>query len=251
LALPLANVVFRECLPAVCAPQKSATLKGRSVAVLRSCVVLSVLVFLASNRALAQTPSVDLRTFVTSTYAHGLPYVDAHAYGTDAVPSLVAMLTDRSLEPHWAKIVVTLGFIEDASAVQPLMDFVKQQTGPISSDAFRAILSVLPAVGQIAYRGDPTALQIVMAFVDPGAYRSYGIDFVYSRYHGDAIGEILGRADIMALGVSGRPEALAVLKQMAGDPALRQAWKSEVTNAIDVNVKMSTFGPERVFAKEQ
>lgn len=224
------------------------------MAVLRSSLVgclLGLLVLLANVRTLAQTPSVDLRTFVTSTYAHGLPYVDAHAYGADAVPPLVAMLNDRSLEPHWAKIVVTLGFIEDPSAVQPLMDFMKRQTGPISSDAFRAILSVLPAVGQIAFRGDPTALQIVMAFVDPGAYRSYGIDFVYSRYHDDAIGEVLQRADIMALGVTGRPETLDVLKQMAGDPALRQAWKSEVTNAIDVNVKMSTLGPEKVFAKEQ
>jgi len=224
------------------------------VAVLRSSFIgclLGLLVVLASVRLLAQTPPVDLSTFVTSTYTHGLPYVDAHAYGADAVPALVAMLNDRSLEPHWAKIVVTLGFIEDPSAVQPLMDFTKRQTGPISSDAFRAILSVLPAIGQIAYRGDPTGFQIVTAFTDPGAYKSYGIDFVYSRYHDEAIGEVLQRADIMALGVSGRPEALDLLKQMAADPALRQAWKGEVANAIDINVKMSTLGPEKVFAKEQ
>lgn len=229
-------------------------MKGRTVAVLRSSLVgslLVVLVFAANVPTVAQGSSVDLRTFVTSTYAHGLPYVDAHAYGSDAVPSLVAMLADRSIESHWAKIVVTLGFIEDPSAVQPLMDFMKAQKGEISSDVFRAILSVLPAIGQIAYRGDPTALQIVTAFVDPGAYRSYGIDFVYSRYHDDAIGEVLQRADIMALGVSGRPEALDLLKQMQGDPNLRQAWKSEVDRAIDVNVQMSTLGPEKVFAKEQ
>src|SRR5262252_7393773 len=244
--------LFHECPPAACPPQKCATLKGRTVAVLRVSLVgslLSVLILVANVRTRAQEP-VDLRTFVTSTYSHGLPYVDAHAYGRDAVPSLVAMLNDQSLEPHWAKIVVTLGFIEDPSAVQPLMDFMKRQTGAISSDAFRAILSVLPAVGQIAYRGDPTALEIITAFVDPSAYRSYGIDFVYSRYHDEAIGEVLGRADIMALGVSGRPEALALLKQMLADPALRPAWKPEVTNAIDVNQKMSTLGPEQVFAKE-
>ena len=54
----------------------------------------------------------------------------------------------------------------------------------------------------------------------------------------------------MALGVSGRPEALALLRQMGNDPALRQAWKSEVTDAIDLNVKMNTLGPEKVFTKE-
>jgi hypothetical protein len=229
------------------------SLKGRTVAALRSSLVgalFAFLLFLPSDRALAQTPSADLKTFVTSFYAHGLPYTDAHAFGPEAVGELVAMLKDPSLEAHWAKIVATLGFIEDASAVQPLMDFMKRQTGPITSDAFRAILGVLPAIGQIAYRGDPTALEIITNFVDPGAYRSYGIDFIYSRYHDDAIGEVLGRADIMALGVSGRPEALALLRRMGNDPALRQAWQSEVTNAIDLNVKMNTLGPEKVFTKE-
>jgi hypothetical protein len=37
---------------------------------------------------------------------------------------------------------------------------------------------------------------------------------------------------------------------MGNDPALRQAWQSEVTNAIDLNVKMNTLGPEKVFTKE-
>ena len=55
----------------------------------------------------------------------------------------------------------------------------------------------------------------------------------------------------MALGVSGRPETLDLLKQMQADPTLRQAWKSEVDRAIDINVQMSTLGPEKVFAKEQ
>jgi len=213
-------------------------------------VLFGLLVLLPSDRVFAQTPSVDLRTFVTSFYAHGLPYADAHAYGPGAVSELAEMLDDPSLQIHWAKIVAALGFIEDASAVQPLMDFMKRQTGPISSDAFRAILGVLPAIGQIAYRGDPTALEIITNFVDPAAYQSYGINFSYSRYHDEAIGEVLGRANIMALGVSGRPEALALLKQMGNDPALRQAWKSEVTGAIDLNVKMSTLGPEKVFTKE-
>ena len=51
----------------------------------------------------------------------------------------------------------------------------------------------------------------------------------------------------MALGVSGRPEALALLKKMLDDPAFRKDWRDNVTEAIDVNGKMSTLGPEKVF----
>jgi hypothetical protein len=207
-------------------------------------------VIISTNPAAAQAPSVDLRTFVTSLHSHGLPYAEAHAYGPQAVPELVAMLWDPSLEPHWTKIVATLGCIEDASAVQPLMDFMRRQQGAISADTFRAVLSVLTAIGQIAYRGDPAALKIITDFVDPGAYKSYGIGFVYGRYHDAALAEVLGRMDIAALGVSGRPEALALLKGMLNDPALRKDWRDNVAEAIDVNVKMRSLGPEKVFGKE-
>ena len=53
----------------------------------------------------------------------------------------------------------------------------------------------------------------------------------------------------MALGVSGRPEALALLKGMLNGAALRSDWRDNVTEAIDLNVKMSTLGPEKVFAR--
>jgi hypothetical protein len=193
---------------------------------------------------------VDLRTFVTTMHIHGLPYAEAHAYGPQAVPALVAMLKDPSLEPYWTNIVATLGCIEDASAVEPLMDFMKRQRGTISADAFRAVLSVLPAIGQIAYRGDAAALKVITDFADPGAYKSYRVRFAYGRYREDTLAEILGRMDIMALGVSGRPEALTLLKRMQSDPNLRKEWRDNVAEAIDVNVKMSSLGPEKVFEKK-
>jgi HEAT repeat protein len=208
------------------------------------------LVSIPADPAAAQAPSVDLKTFVTSFYPHGLPYAQAHAYGPQAVPDLAAMLADPSLEPYWVNIVATLGCIEDASAVQPLLDFMKRQQGPIAGSTFRAVLSVLPALGQIAYGGDSAALKIITDFLDPSAYKSYGINFVYSRYHDDALGEILGRMAINALGVSGRPEALALLKQMLNDPTLRLDWLDKVNEAIDLNKKMSSLGPENVFGKE-
>jgi len=208
------------------------------------------LVHVPADAAAAQAPSVDLTTFVTSLYAHGLPCTEAHAYGPQAVPDLVAMLADPSLEPHWVNVVATLGCIGDASAVDPLMAFMKRQQGPVSVDAFRAVLGVLPAIGQIAYGGDAAALRIITEFVDAGACKSYGIALAYGRYHDDALAELLGRMAINALGVSGRPEALALLKKMSDDPALRADWRDNVTEAIDLNQRMNSLGPEKVFAKE-
>jgi len=202
------------------------------------------------ERGKGRAGPVDLRTFVTTAYVHGLPYAEAHAYGPQAVPELVAMLKDPSLEPHWTNIVATLGCIEDASAVQPLMDFMKRQRGAISADAFRAVLSVLTAIGQIAHGGDPAALKIITDFADPRAYKTYGVRFVYGRYRDAALADVLVPTDIMALGVSGRAEALTLLKRMLNDPALRKEWRDNVTEAIDLNVKMSSLGPEKVFGKK-
>lgn len=204
------------------------------------------LVFIPINLSVAQEPPVDLRTFVTASYFHGLPYAEAHAYGPQAVPQLVAMLKDSSLEPNWTNIVATLGCIEDASAVQPLMDFMKRQQGEVSVDVFRAALSVLPALGQIAYGGDAKALKIIMDFAVPDAYKSYGIGFTYGRYHDAALADVLMSMDIMALGVSGRAEALTLLNKMLNDQSLRK-WRENLTQAIGDNVKMRDLGPKEVF----
>lgn len=202
-------------------------------------------------RAAAEAPSVDLKTFVTSWYSHGLPCTDAHAYGPQAIPELVTMLDDPSLEPHWVKIVGTLGCIRDASAVQPLMKFVKRQRGEISVDAFRAVLGVLPAIGQIASSGDRLALKTVTDFVDPDACKTYGIGFAYGRYHDDALAEVLGRMAINGLGVSGQPEALAELNRMMSAPTLRKDWRDNVEEAISLNERVNTLGPAKAFGEER
>jgi len=52
--------------------------------------------------------------------------------------------------------------------------------------------------------------------------------------------------NFLALGVSGRADALALLNKMLNDPSV-QKWRSNITDAIDVNVRMRNFGPSKVF----
>jgi hypothetical protein len=199
----------------------------------------------------AQTPSVDLKTFITSWYVHGTPYSDARAYGSAALPELIAMLHDPSMETHWVKVVYTIGCIGDPAGVQPLMDFLQSQRGEISADAFRATLGVLPAIGSIAYSGDPTALKIINDFVDPGACSTYGVTFSYGHYHDTALSEVMGRMTIAALGFSGRPAALDRLNQMFADHSLRPDWVDNVAEAININTRVVSLGPARAYAGGQ
>jgi hypothetical protein len=210
--------------------------------------VLLVPILLGPTPARAQ--AVDLKTFVTDWYVHGTPYAEARAYGPQAIPELVAMLHDPAMEPHWVKVVYTLGCIGDPSAVQPLMDFLKGFHGEVSVDAFRGALGVLPALGSIANGGDGPSIRILEDFVQPTALATYGLDFSYGRYHGDALSEVLGRMSIMGLGFSGRPESLTLLNQMFDDHSLRADWVDNVSEAININSRIASLGPARVYAGE-
>ena len=90
------------------------------------------------------------------------------------------------------------------------------------------------------------ALKIITDFAEPDAYKRYGIGMAYSRYREAALADALAPADIMALGVSGRPEALALLEKMHNHSGL-QKWRNNVTDAISTNVKMRSLGPLKLF----
>lgn len=223
----------------------------RSARRLACLLTLALLVPALGIPGSARAQSKDLRTFVTEWYVHGTPYAEARAYGTTAIPQLVAMLNDPEMEPHWVKVVYTLGCIGDPSAIQPLMGFLGGLHGEISVDAFRGALGVLPAIGSIANGGDDAALRILTDFVQPTAPATYGVDFSYGRYRGDALTEVLGRMSIMGLGFSGRPESLDLLNRMFDDHSLRADWMDNVSEAININSRISTLGPTRVYAGER
>lgn len=223
----------------------------RGLHLLRLVPLFVLLVPILLGPAPARAEAVDLKTFVTEWYVHGTPYEEARAYGPKAIPELLVMLHDPEMEPHWVKVVYTLGCIGDPSAIQPLMDFLGGLHGEISADAFRAALGVLPAVGGIAYGGDASAIKIVEEFVQPSTLTLYGLDFSYGRYRGDALAEVLGRMSIMGLGFSGRPESLALLNRMFDDRTLRTDWLDNVAEAINVNSNISTLGPVRVYSGER
>lgn len=197
----------------------------------------------------APAAPASLRAFVTSWYVHGMPWAQARAYGTEAVPELIQMLNDSAMEPHWAKVVYVLGCIGDGSAKQPLIEFMQQQKGEVSADAFRGVLGVPCAMGQIAQH-DNQSLDLLMNLAtrtDQG--QSLGLTLSYGRYHGDALGEVLGRMALQGLGASGRPEALTVLQNLLADRTLRTDWLDNVSEAITLNQQVQSVGPQRLWGE--
>ena len=87
---------------------------------------------------------MPVESFVRQTFVHGVPYATASQYGPDTVPKLLAMLNDPAEKDYWANIVITLGMIGDARAVDALIAFVEKggdsrsQPGALPSEDQRA-----------------------------------------------------------------------------------------------------------------
>jgi HEAT repeat protein len=196
--------------------------------------------------AAAENGRKDVKDLLTEWAPRGIPYAEARAYGPRAVPELVAMLNDPALEAHWTKVIWVMGCIGDASATTPLLDFLERQRGEVSVDAFRAALAIGPALGHLAREGDARALESLKALVRSDRVRKGAPDFSYRRYRGEALDEVLARTAIQGLGIAGTPEALAVLQAMG--PNLRADWTDNVSEAIELNLRVSQIGPDRAFA---
>jgi hypothetical protein len=204
---------------------------------------------LATGAVTAAQGPVDIKTFVTRTPIDGIPYAQARAQGSQAIPALLTMLRDRSMEEYWDKIIYVLGCIGDQAATGPLLDFLKSQQGEITVQAFRATLAVLPALGHIARGGDTAAFTAIADFTRADQWERAGLGFSFSRYHGAALGEVLGRTAIQGLGIAGTTEALAVLYSLESDLTLRPDWRDNVEEAVNLNIRVSLLGADRAFEK--
>src|SRR5262245_22553054 len=194
-------------------------------------LAMSMAVASAGLAMAATGDASDLRAFITRQYIHGVPYREARAFGPQAVPELVSMLEDQSLEPHWSNVVFTLGAIGHPSAVQPLQNFLKHQRGEVSRGTFQAMLAVPPALGIIANGGDPAAFSTLVRLTKLGRTTKGDVRGAYLRYRGTSLKEVLGRMAIQGLGLAGTAEASRVLDAMRVNRKLPSDWRDNVAEA--------------------
>ena len=188
----------------------------KSVAVLTG--ALLVMLALGPPSGLAQSDT-DVQTrvddLVGKHYLHGIPYDVAHALGPGALPRLFELLGNVERKPFWVNIVVTIGFIEDDSAVDPLLAFLQNTQGEVDRFTFRALLSVPYALGCIA-SGDDRALQYLVGNLD--ASREPTVPW---RFRDKPVSELIVEQSVMSLAVSGRPEARSLLLDLQAKDAQR------------------------------
>jgi HEAT repeat protein len=181
----------------------------------RVLLIFSVwLVSLLGQAACLQAETdVEIRSAVDElVHAHhfnGIDYSLAHALGPEAVPYLLELLADPGEREFWVNIIVTLGFIEDPAALPALVTFLEGAAGEVDIYTFRALLSVKYAIGCIAGAGDSPALQYLLGWADDPD--SPPVAWSYQNKNGR---ELLYERSLMALAVSGRPEAKARLTQL-------------------------------------
>jgi hypothetical protein len=127
----------------------------------------------------------DIRTFVRQVYIEGVPYELVRRFDPQTtVPILLEMLANQGEEEHWPNVVVTLGMLGDARAVDPLIRFLEQDfDGTLSHAHYIAKSSVVMALGYLVNRsGNEQALQFLVESVDPDVWTSRGIRWL-GPYH--------------------------------------------------------------------
>lgn len=167
---------------------------------------------------------------VRKHYMEGVPYAVAHDLGPAALPYLFDLLGKNEEKQFWVNIVVTIGFIENDSAVDSLIAFLEQTAEEVDSFTFRAKLSVPYALGCIASGGNPKALRFLADKTNTPKGQAIGWS-----YKNKPIADLIAERSIMGLAVSGRSEARQILEELKTSESRETDVKSRTATSAHIN----------------
>jgi hypothetical protein len=216
-------------------------------------MLLGIVISVSASPVAGQTS--DISTFVHQIYIEGIPYEEAIRFDPASVlPILLGMLADPKEEQYWPNIVVTLGMLGDERAVDPLIQFLKEDAaGPLSHSRYKAKTSVVMSLGYIVNKnGSKKALEFLIDSVDPAVWTRRGIMWK-SPYHRTEAerNQQLTIMSILGLALSGNQQALTLLRSLRRVPATRQAASLRaqipgvdevLKEAIEANEKIAKRG---------
>lgn len=194
--------------------------------------------------------SVD--DLVHKHYMDGIPYILAHSLGPDALPYLFELLNDPDKKIFWTNIVVTIGFIEDPSAIEPLITFLEDTQGDVDGATFRALLSVPDEIGNIGSNGNARAID----YLNDNIMNPFDQNLNWN-YRDKPISELIAEQSAMGLAVSGRPEARQRLKSLQADTMEEGIQRNrhvrtvvvpqalELMDRIDASGRAAVLNPQR------
>ncbi len=200
--------------------------------------------------ALGQAEPAAAEALVRRWYFEGLPYEEARGLTPAGVARLAEMLTDPAEAEHWANIVAALGMSGDPNAFPALARFAASPPeGDVASAEYRARLALPFALGHLA-RSDARALDLLVEQVrDPPASPAWR----YRHLHGARLATLLRDTAITGLGISARPEAENLLRELAdraaADPDAPDALRAQLGESLALHRRVSVEGPQKVFGR--
>jgi hypothetical protein len=201
----LGAIAFSATLLAACEPDASKTVSNERVA--------------EEARLTAPTLDESIEAVVRRHYPGGLPYAEIRRFGLAAPPRLRAMLNNAAEKEYWPNIAGAIGIIGGPGASDALIGYIDaSRDRSLEPDAYRAALTAVAALGYVANGGDARA----MSFIADAARRTNE-----PSPHTDSLRlspSAIGVQAILALGLSGLPEARVALEEMqrSGDDAMRE-----------------------------
>jgi hypothetical protein len=169
--------------------------------------------------ALARAEPVPIETFVRGSYVHGFPYTAALAYSGAEVPRLRALLSDPKEAPHAPVAVTMLALLGGDAVVGELGRFIEGGSGTLTPLAYKTRRIAVKALGLAAHRGSARALAWLRARASAADWRSRKLRWSSPGHDPAARDRDLAAATVVALALSGRPEAgitLATLRPGGG-----------------------------------
>jgi len=200
----------------------------------------------------------DIRTrvddFVHRRYIHGVPYLKAKKLGSEALPTLEAMLRDTSETEHWDIIVTTMGYIGDSSSVVTLVDFIENRfKGEVNSWQCVALLSSIGALGHIAGNGSSSALEYLSKACYVKTWEAKALKWHFRKYSGERLAIVLAKFGVNGLSKSGTERARELLLNLERHPESAKsesALKPNIEEGLQRIDRIQKEGALKVFEKQ-
>ena len=187
----------------------------------------------------AQTPArgaprngeSTVREAALTTYFHGISeQIAIRVIGSEAWAELLPLLADPDF-PRRDNVVAFLLQLPDARAVEPLLQLIEHPPGDptLVPEEGRALLLAPEALGKIAARADPAALQYLLDATTSGVRSGRLARAIAEGPYAERMRADLVESALWGLARSGRPEAREHLR------ALSQATTQTVIHGLVLN----------------
>ncbi len=213
--------------------------------------LLAGLLLATTHPARAQLGEADFAgELVRAHYVEGLPYAEARDLTLAGIERLIEMLRDPAEAEHHENIVMALGISGAPKAYPALVEFQNWEVeGEVNAAEYRARRALPLAMGHLA-RTDPRALGFLLeAARREGPESAPRWRYLYLR--DQKLAGILRRAAITGVAMSGRPEAVAALRDLGErahlDPNSTYELLIHLGEAQRLCDRVEREGPDRVF----